>query len=165
MLPPLEAQIPERAKQERIMVQAIADEVISWTVKEGSDPVLRLRGGLELIAHRADARSKAWNRAMSLQQEKHWPVYVEFDAANRAIQLLLLCTPRQVDSVRPNDSGDITVVFYRAPSFYLLKKDRADFKAMLDLLEHAERTRDSLLVAVHPTTGEILHARADKAAR
>src|SRR5579862_9123983 len=95
---PSQAQQPKSGRPEQIMdhVEVIAGEVDSWTQKEGGDAVLRLRGGRELIAHRAEARFKAWNQAMSVQQEKHWPVYVEFDPAARAIQLLLLCTPREV---------------------------------------------------------------------
>src|SRR5271169_4075762 len=101
------AQQPRSGKPERIMdhVEVIADEVDSWTQKEGGDAVLRLRGGRELIARRAEARFKAWNLVMSVQQKKHWPVYVEFDAAAGAIRLLLLCTPEEVDSVQAEASG------------------------------------------------------------
>lgn len=139
-------------------VEVIADEVDSWTHKQGADAVLRLRGGRTLIAHTTDARFQAWSRVMSLQQETHWPVYAEYDAATRAIRLLLLCAPQHVESVESDAAGNMTVEFRRAPSFYSLKKDRQDYQAILALLTGALKTRGLVLVAVHPTTLEILCA-------
>ena len=103
-------------------VEVIADEVDSWTHKQGADAVLRLRGGRTLIAHTTDARFQAWSRVMSLQQETHWPVYAEYDAATRAIRLLLLCAPQHVESVESDAAGNMTVEFRRAPSFLLIEE-------------------------------------------
>ena len=143
-------------------VEVVVDRIHSWTQKEGADAVLRLGGGRELVARRGDERFNAWNQVESLARQKGWPVYVEFVPATHAIRLMLLCTPRVVESVQPGVKGNMTVVFRRAPSYYTLNIDRPDFAAMLALLQDAVQTRREVLVAVQPTTLEILHVEAGK---
>jgi hypothetical protein len=139
-------------------IEVVADTVDSWTQKEGADTVLRLSGGGQLMIRRTDPHYKVWTEATAFQKEKHWPIYLEFGADSRIVRQLLLCTPREVEEVRPQASGDMTVVFRRAPSFYSLKKAMPHFDATLALLKASAQRHTPLLVAVHPTTLEILYA-------
>jgi len=157
---PLSSAQQAGSKSERNMehVEAVTDTIASWTQKEGTDTVLSLRDGRQLIILRTDPHLKVWNQAIALQKEKRWPVYIEFEAHSRTVQQLLLCTPREVEEVQPQASGDMTVVFRHAPSFYSLKKALPHFDDTLALLKASAQRHTPLLIAVHPTTLEILFA-------
>ncbi len=63
---------------------------------------------------------------------------------------------RKVESVENGPDGRTTVIFFRAPSFYFVSKDRAGSQKMILLLREAARTHQEVLVVFHPSTLEIL---------
>lgn len=139
-------------------MQTIVDYVTGWDEKEGqSTSTLRLRAGLALRVPRDNAHYQVWQRAIRLQLVEKQPLYIEFDATN-SVKTLYLSSPRQVESLEQS-VGRVVVYFRRAPSAYFVDKERLGAKEMLSLLEEAARTHATLLVAVQPTSLEILDVR------
>jgi len=139
----------------------IADLVTAHTAKEDGDLTVHLASGHELLVRGNDPHLPGWTQALTLSETEHFPVYFEFDSASRIVQLLLLCSPRTAEAIHPQGTGDVTVVFRRAPSYYTLKSSRAHFENMLALLRKSAESRTPLFVAVEPSTLEILHVQEE----
>ena len=146
---------PNTLEQQMSQAQSIVGYVAGWEDNTPhSDSWLRLEGGLNLRVARDNPAYDVWKRAVHLQQAEKEPVYVEVDSKHYVISLYI-ASPREVESVQ--EAGDkITVYFRRAPSAYTLNRRRPEAGQILALLKEGARTHTRLLVAVHPSTLEIL---------
>jgi hypothetical protein len=143
-------------------LEVITDTVADWSKNADADTVLHLSGGRQLIVRADNPHSTVWLRALSLLKQNHWPAYIEYEADTHVVRQLLMCTPREVKELRPQDSGDITVIFQLAPSYYVLRKNQPHFDSILAILTASAQKHTDVLVAVHPTTLEILSAQGPK---
>ena len=137
-------------------VATIVDYVSGWEERETKpNAVVQLQSGPSLL----DPRYEAWRHAISEQQKRKAPVYVEFDPETNVIEALYMSLLRKVESVEHGTNGRISVIFLQVPLYYFVSKDRKGSQKMVYLLEQATRSHQEILVVFHPSTLEILDVR------
>jgi hypothetical protein len=138
----------------------IIDYLGSWDEENGQPrAVLRLRGGITLLASRDSSYYDVWRRTVAFQQSKNWPLYIAYDRTSRQIEAIYSSHPRKVTSVQRQSDGKAIVVFLPSPSFYFVSLQRAGAEDMIHVLQEAVRQKKELLVVNDPSTLEILDVR------
>jgi hypothetical protein len=121
---------------------------------------LTLGGGQQFVASTLDARYGAWRNIAERQHRQGYPVYVDYDPGTRIITDLYQFTLRNVESVRASGADRTRITFLMAPSRYYLMNNRPGSDRMRILLEQARVAQQKVLVAVHPSTNEVLEVWA-----
>jgi hypothetical protein len=140
--------------------RTIVDYLGSWDEESGQPrAILKLRGGITLLASRNSSYYDVWRRTVAFQQSNNWPLYIVYDGTSRQIEAIYSSNPRKVTSVQLQSDGKATVVFLPSPSFYFVSLQRAGAENMIHVLQEAVRQKRELLVVNDPSTLEILDVR------
>jgi hypothetical protein len=88
------------------------------------------------------------------------PVYVESDAATGEVDLILPPALRRIERVSSEPQGDrLQVDIASSPSKHSLRTTGARFKELRQALEGAAKSKEPLLITIHPEHLEIVDAR------
>ena len=143
------------------------DKVASFERGAGAGSAeLKLRDGTTCAIDRELPHFDIWARLLEAGLAHGWYLYVAAERATGQLRGLVRADAVNVDRVEPEEGGGrLEVRFWQKAAVYTLRERSPLYAEMKRLLEEAARSKEEVIVTLHPFEMEVIDARPSTPSR